>query len=84
MALKKYSTTIFGVNVTDAYHRVEGLQFINKTKMQFQVRASLDGVKPHFLDIVYECAYDIQGDNPFKQAYNHLKTLPEFENATDC
>jgi hypothetical protein len=27
--------------------------------------------------------YDMSGDNPIKQAYLHLKTLPEFADATD-
>jgi hypothetical protein len=31
-----------------------------------------------------EFSYDINGDNPIKQAYQHLKTLPEFSDATDC
>ena len=31
-----------------------------------------------------EFGYDISGDNPIKQAYEHLKTLPEFSDATDC
>ena len=31
-----------------------------------------------------EFSYDISGDNPIKQAYEHLKTLPEFSDATDC
>jgi hypothetical protein len=29
-------------------------------------------------------AYDIDGENPVRQAYLHLKTLPEFAGATDC
>ena len=32
----------------------------------------------------YSCAYDINGENPIKQAYLYLKTLPEFASATDC
>jgi hypothetical protein len=84
MAIKKSVQTSFGVDVLDAYHRVEGVQLVSKDKIKFQVRASLDGVKPHFDDAAYECAYDIQGDNPIRQAYRHLKTLTEFANAIDC
>jgi hypothetical protein len=29
-------------------------------------------------------AIDLDGPNPIKQAYEHLKTLPEFEGAEDC
>jgi hypothetical protein len=32
----------------------------------------------------YEFATDMQGENPIRQAYKHLKTLPEFAGATDC
>jgi hypothetical protein len=32
----------------------------------------------------YFFSYDITGENPIKQAYEYLKTLPEFANATDC
>jgi hypothetical protein len=32
----------------------------------------------------YFFAYDINGENPIRQAYLHLKTLPEFANAVDC
>jgi hypothetical protein len=84
MAFKKSLQTSFGIEVQDAYHRVEGVQLISKTEMKFQVRASIDGVKPHFADSTYECEYDIAGDNPIKQAYLYLKTLPDFAGAVDC
>jgi hypothetical protein len=32
----------------------------------------------------YEFAPDLDGPNFIKQAYSHLKTLPEFADATDC
>jgi hypothetical protein len=84
MALKKSTQTPFGISVSDAYHRVEGLKIVGKDKVQFQVRASVDGVMPHFSDEQRECTYNIAGSNPIKQAYEHLKTLPEFAGATDC
>ena len=31
----------------------------------------------------YECPYDINGDNPFAQAYNYLKTLDAFSAAIE-
>jgi hypothetical protein len=84
MAFRKSIQTLFGVYIKDAYHRVEGLQLVGKDKIAFQVRSSLDGVKPHFGDEQHECAYALDGDNPIKQAYAHLKTLPEFDGAADC
>lgn len=32
----------------------------------------------------YEFPLDLEGSNPIRQAYEYLKTLPEFANATDC
>ena len=31
-----------------------------------------------------EFPYDLDGENPIKQAYEYIKTLPEFEGAEDC
>ena len=84
MALKKKTNTYFGIEVLNAYHRVEGVLIIAKNKLQFQVRASIDGLAPHFSDTQYECEYDLNGKNPIEQAYTFIKTLPEFEGAIDC
>jgi hypothetical protein len=32
----------------------------------------------------YVFAIDLEGSNPIKQAYEYLKTLPEFSDAVDC
>lgn len=32
----------------------------------------------------YGFDYDLEGPNPIKQAYLHLKSLPEFADAVDC
>jgi hypothetical protein len=84
MAFRKSIQTPFGVYIKDAYHRVESVQLISKAQIKFQIRASVDGVKPHFADSAYDCGYAIDGENPIKQAYEHLKTLPEFADANDC
>ena len=84
MALKKTVNTIQGFEAIDAYHRVEGVQ-INKDKINFQIRSYKDDSGlPHFADLSFNCAYDIQGDNPIRQAYKFIKTLPDFADAVDC
>jgi hypothetical protein len=84
MALEKTVTTPHGFDAVDAYHRVECTQ-VSKDTMTFQVRAYKDNSGlPHFVDTSFNCAYDIRGNNPIAQAYQHLKTLPEFAGATDC
>lgn len=84
MAIKKNVETIFGFEIQNAYIRVEGLQ-IGKNEMTFQVRSYKDNSGlPHFADASFNCAYSLVGDNPIKQAYQYLKTLPAFADATDC
>ena len=84
MALKKTVVTAHGLTVADAYHRVESVQLPSKNEMQFVVRSYADQSKPFFAEKSFGCAYDLIGANPIAQAYNHLKTLPEFAGATDC
>ena len=52
--------------------------------ISFRVSAYKDIAFPAFADNGYSCAYDITGENPIKQAYLHLKSLPEFADAVDC
>jgi hypothetical protein len=40
--------------------------------------------KEAFQNKSYAFAYDLDEKNPIAQAYNHLKTLPEFSGAIDC
>ena len=85
MALQKTITTPHGFEATNAYHRVEAVALNTKTEIAFRVRAYKDqDAALAFGDGGYQCAYDIAGDNPIKQAYEHLKTLPEFSDAVDC
>jgi len=84
MALEKTVTTTQGFQATNAYHRVEEVLIQGKQKIKFVLRSYLTKEKPSFNSQTYFCAYDLFGDNPIKQGYRHLKTLPEFADATDC
>ena len=84
MALKKTTKTSFGIEVIDAYHRVENVSITSKTSMTFQVRSRVDAEHPIFGEMLIECGYDINGENPIAQAYAHLKNLPEFVGSVDC
>jgi hypothetical protein len=84
MAFKKTVTTSHGIEVKDAYHRVDGVKLASKDRIQFQLRSSVDGVLPHFSDAQFECAYDMNGANPIAQAYVHIKSLPKYADAQDC
>jgi hypothetical protein len=85
MALQKSTTSPQGFNAENAYHRVENVSLLNKNSLNFMV---LSYVSPSnnvsFQVDTYNCDYDLEGDNPIKQAYEYLKTLPEFSGATDC
>jgi hypothetical protein len=85
MALKNTAKTDQGFDAIDAYHRVENLSLIDKTRMVFQVKSykNSEGL-PSFSNVAYESVYDLQGENLFAQAYAYLKSLPEFSGATDC
>ena len=83
MALKKNITTQHGIDVSNAYHRVEALTIKEKTSMRFHVRAYASVDKPFVEEIVFDAPYNLGGDNPIKQAYEHIKTLDAFSDAED-
>ena len=85
MALRKTATTSHGFVADSAYHRVENLAFQGKDVIKFDVKSYKSPVENvPFSTIDFGCKYDLEGSNPFIQAYEHLKTLPEFANSTDC
>lgn len=85
MALQKSVTTSYGIEVIDAYHRIEYVQIVNKTSLVYHVHTYKDNSGlPFFNETILQTDYDISGDNPIAQAYAHLKTLPEFADAIDC
>ena len=84
MALAKTVETVHGFQAVNAYHRVEAVRLESKTEMRFHIRSYTAVDKPFFVESVLSCAYAIDGDNPIKQAYEHLKTLPEFAGAVNC
>jgi hypothetical protein len=81
MALSK-TITFKGVAIPDAYHRVFGVSVTKETvSFSLGVHASTDSQM--LSSTSYACAYDLNGNNPIQQAYEHLKTLPEFAGAAD-
>ena len=85
MALQKSTTSPQGFNADNAYHRVENVSLLNKNSLNFMVLSYASASNNvSFQADAYNCDYDLEGDNPIKQAYEYLKTLPEFSGATDC
>lgn len=85
MALKQTVTTEFGIEVLNAYHRVEHVHIDSKTSISFHLKSYKDASGlPCFHERIVVADYDISGGNPIAQAYANLKTLPEFSGAVDC
>jgi len=86
MALAK-DTNFRGVTIPDAYIRVNSFSG-SKSHIAFNVGfygpANEQGEREMFDQQAYQCAYDLNGSNAVQQAYDHLKTLPEFAGAKDC
>jgi hypothetical protein len=89
MALKKsifkVSTAISfdrpEVNSMDAYIKVDTVQG-TKSNVVAQVDYLVDGQLVQ--KQTYSFVPSMDGGNFIAQAYNHLKTLPQFAGATDC
>lgn len=84
MALSKTVTTPQGFEATNAYITCEGIRLYGKEHIEFQVRSSKEKGLSSFSDIAHFAPYELEGANPIKQAYEYLKTLPEFADAVDC
>jgi hypothetical protein len=84
MALQTNITTEAGINVSNAYCRVEKLSFTAKTSIAFNLASYVDQNKTTPFNVTnYLAKYDLEGSNPIKQAYLYLKTLPEYANSLD-
>lgn len=85
MALKK-TIQFAGIDVVDAYHRIESVRTSGKTMLVAEVKSYAEpttGVS--FESSQFACPYDLSSaDNAFAQAYAHIKTLPQFADAVDC
>lgn len=88
MALQKTITkTIPGfggvVVCENAYWKVSELTG-NKNLIKFCVCASSSGLQIDALTFSFVPSVDAGSGNFIAQAYNHIKTLPEFSGAVDC
>jgi len=73
------------LHIIDAYWRVEKVE-ATKTEANFVV--SINKKTDDLFQLIeqkrYAFSVDLTGKNFIKQAYEYLKTLPEFAGATDC
>lgn len=72
-----------GITVQDAYLKIISYSG-NKNTMSFALGCfASSSEEKMFSQEKHQCAVDLDGDNAVKQAYEYLKTLPEFSSATD-
>lgn len=71
--------------VPDAYISLSVLT-IERDKQSMSFNALYHAVQgaESFAGMAYSCPYELEGENPYRQAYAYLKTLQEFEGFIDC
>lgn len=85
MALQINTISPQGFVAKNAYVRVQGVSILNKTQMDVAIQFLKDETATvSFKNQNWSCEYSINGANPIAQAYEYLKTLPEFADAVDC
>ena len=71
------------INFVDCYIRIDSVLSAKEySTITYFIYKEKDG--DLLQQNVINFSLDLEGPNPIKQAYLHLKTLPEFANATDC
>jgi hypothetical protein len=87
MALQQliiHDVRLVGPTEFSAYIKVSNVAG-SKEDMAAEVRYLKDSASGDLIKVEsYSFGPDMDGDNFIKQAYEHLKTLPEFEGAIDC
>lgn len=84
MALRK-TINFKELIVQNAYIRVSTLTILpGNTRMEFTVHSLVNAESDPFDAYIEESAYALEGGNPIRQAYDHLKTLEKFHGAEDC
>lgn len=78
-------TTYRGIDVANAYVYVEPRSIsLDKESMSFSISYKADPEQESFSSVRFSAPYSLDGENPFTQAYEYLKTLPEFQGCTEC
>jgi hypothetical protein len=74
-----------GLSAPQSYVRVSSVSLTGKTQAAaYASYFAAPNSAAAYQVTEHEFLYELEGPNPIKQAYEHLKTLPEFADATDC
>jgi hypothetical protein len=71
------------VEIQNAYIKIASV-FGNKSEMTAELHISKAQGEEPVQRRTYAYPFELDGANLIKQGYIYLKTLPEFEGATDC
>lgn len=85
MALSTDVVLASGLVAPSSYIRVTSVFAVSKSQASASVcffAAADNPIAYQTLERTF--AFELDGPNLFQQAYEHLKTLPEFADATDC
>ena len=82
MALLITKKTDTGLLVENTYSRIDNIS-ISRNRMTVTLNYYKDKDLLPFAWNTYGCRYTIDGENPFKQAYEYLKTIEEFKDSND-
>ncbi len=84
MAIRK-TVDFHGLIVPDAYIRIELLTiYPGNTRMEFGVHIMVSPTSIPFEIYTVGSQYNLEGGNPIRQGYDHLKTLDRFLGSEDC
>lgn len=79
------NTKYRGISVRDSYVSIVLYSIaLGKEDMAFSVAYRSFANEDPFNAQSYTAPYSLEGGNPYRQAYEYLKTLPEFEGCIDC
>lgn len=82
MALQ-FTHSFNGLTVKNCYAKVAFFSG-SKHSLAFQVEHRTSANQDPYATTSHSCELLLEGPNPIKQAYEYLKTLPEFADAVDC
>lgn len=84
MALKKTLTLGNGLVANDAYICVSRVNITNKINANAEITIHVNPEHVPFDNRTIPFQFSLDGENAWKQAYEYIKTLPEFSGAIDC
>lgn len=74
-----------GINIPNAYLSVSSLGIADdKQSLHFTLDYRSAAGAVVLESVEFSGPYELEGINPFTQAYTYLKTLPEFGGLVDC